>query len=98
MSAAAAAGRFPFQAAAAYDCAGDLVKNLRIFATLISGVQLELSDCPTGRDLVRALLRYTDEPAKALVIEATDMEGHVVRIVIHGDESEVAKVSIGTEA
>jgi hypothetical protein len=47
---------------------------------------------------VRALLRYTDEPAKALVIEATDKEGHVVRIVIHGDESEVAKVSIGTEA
>ena len=55
---------FPFLAAAAYDCAGDFVKNLRIFATLVSGVQLELSDCPTGRDLVRALLPYTDEPPR----------------------------------
>jgi len=75
------------------------VKNLRIFATLSSGVQLELRDCPTGRDLVRALLHHTgDEPAKALVIEATDKDGHVVRIVVPGDDSEVAKVSIGKDA
>jgi hypothetical protein len=74
------------------------VKNLRIFATLASGVQLELHDCPTGRDLVRALLRQTDEPAKALVIEAKDKDGRVVRIVVPGDDSEVAKVSIGTDA
>ena len=64
--------RFLFLTAAAYDCAGGLVKNLRIFATLASGVQLELRDCPSGRDLVHALLPQTDEPAKALVIEATD--------------------------
>jgi hypothetical protein len=95
---AASCGRFLFLTAAAYDCAGGLVKNLRIFATLASGVQLELRDCPTGRDLVRALLRHTDEPARALVIEATDKDGHVVRIVVPGDDSEVAKVSIGKEA
>lgn len=74
------------------------MKNLRIFATLASGVQLELRDCPTGRDLVRALLHNTDEPAKALVIEATDKDGHVVRIVVTGDDSELAKVSIGRDA
>jgi hypothetical protein len=91
-------GRFLFLTATAYDCTGGLVKNLRIFATLASGVQLELQDCPTGRDLVRALLRQTDEPAKALVIEATDKDGHVVRIVVPGDDSEVAKVSIGKDA
>jgi len=92
------ARHFLFPAAAAYDCAGGVVKNIRIFATLASGVQLELRDCPTGRDLVRALLRQTDEPAKALVIEATDKDGRVVRIVVPGDDSEVAKVSIATEA
>jgi hypothetical protein len=91
-------GRFLFLTAAAYDYAGGLVKNLRIFATLASGLQLELRECPTGRDLVRALLRHTDEPAKALVIEATDKDGHVVRIVVPGDDSEVAKVSIGKDA
>ena len=74
------------------------MKNLRIFATLSSGVQLELSDCPTRRDLVRALLGHTDEPAKALVIEATGKDGSVVRIVVPGDDSDVAKVSIGKDA
>jgi hypothetical protein len=73
------------------------VKNLRIFATLATGVQLELRDCPTGRDLVRALLRQTDEPAKTLVIEATDKDGNVVRIIIPADDSEVAKISIAKE-
>ena len=77
---------------------GGLVKNLRIFASLANGEQLELRDCPTGRDLVRALLNHTDEPAKALVIEATDKDGHVVRIVVPADDSEVAKVSIGKDA
>jgi hypothetical protein len=69
------------------------VTNLRIFATLMDGQQLELSECPTGRDVVRALLHQT-ERAKALVIEATDKDGHVVRIVIPADDSETARVSI----
>jgi hypothetical protein len=73
-----------------------LVKNLRIFATLVDGHQLELRDCPTGGDVVRALLR-TDRAAKALVIEATDKEGHVVRIVVPADDSDTARVSIARE-
>jgi hypothetical protein len=74
------------------------VKNLRIFATLANGEQLELQDCPTGRDLVRALLHQSTAPAKALVIEASDKDGRVVRIVVPADESDTAKVSIAHEA
>jgi hypothetical protein len=74
------------------------VKNLRIFATLVNGEQLELQDCPTGRDLVRALLHETGRTAKALVIEATDKDARVVRIVVPADESETAKVSIARES
>lgn len=76
---------------------GDSVHNLRIYATLVDGQQLELHDCPTGRDVVRALLRDT-ERAKALVIEATDKDGRVVRIIVPADDSEVAKVSIALDA
>jgi hypothetical protein len=76
---------------------GDSVNNLRIYATLVDGQQLELHDCPTGRDVVRALLRDT-ERAKALVIEATDKDGRVVRIIVPADDSEVAKVSIALDA
>lgn len=76
---------------------GDSVNNLRIYATLVDGQQLELRDCPTGRDVVRALLRDT-ERAKALVIEATDKEGRVVRIIVPADDSEIAKVSIALDA
>ncbi|HKB13943.1 MAG TPA: hypothetical protein VKD69_24935 [Vicinamibacterales bacterium] len=72
------------------------MKNLRIYATLLNGQQLELHDCPTGSDVVRALLHHTDG-AKALVIEATDKEGQVVRIVVPADDSETAKVSIAKE-
>ena len=73
------------------------MNNLRIYATLVDGQQLELHDCPTGRDVVRALLRDA-ERAKALVIEATDKEGRVVRIIVPADDSEVAKVSIALDA
>ena len=73
------------------------MNNLRIYATLVDGQQLELRDCPTGRDVVRALL-HTADRAKALVIEATDKEGRVVRIIVPADDSETAKVSIGTDA
>ena len=74
------------------------MKNLRIFATLTTGHQLELSDCPTGRDLIGALLPGGGSDAKALVIEATDKDGRVVRIVVSGDDSEVAKVAITSES
>jgi len=73
------------------------VKNLRIFATLVDGQQLELRDCPTGADVVRALLHHTDRAAKALVIEATDKDGPVVRIVVPADDSDTARVSIAKE-
>jgi hypothetical protein len=74
------------------------VKNLRIFATFVNGEQMELQDCPTGRDLVRALLDQSGMPAKALVIEASDKDGRIVRIVVPADESEMAKVSISQES
>jgi len=75
------------------------LKNLRIFAPLVNGDQLELADCPTGRDLVRVLLGdgRSGEP-KALVIEATDKDGRVVRIVVSADDSETARVSISQES
>jgi hypothetical protein len=71
------------------------VKNLRIFTPLANGDQLELTGCPTGLDLILALLpsARSAEP-KALVIEATDKDQRVVRIVVPADDSEVAKVSI----
>ena len=74
------------------------MKNLRIFATLVNGEQIELSDCPTGRDLIRALLPGGPSKPKALVIEATDKEGRVVRIVVSADDSETAKVSMTHES
>jgi len=73
------------------------VNNLRIYATLVDGQQLELRDCPTGRDVVHALLRDT-ERARALVIEATDKDGRVVRIIVPADDSETARVSIAQES
>jgi hypothetical protein len=71
------------------------VKNLRIFTPLANGDQLELTDCPTGLDLILALLpgARSAEP-KALVIEATDNDQRVVRIIVPADDSEMAKVSI----
>jgi hypothetical protein len=74
------------------------LKNLRIFATLVNGEQLELSDCPTGRDLIRALMPGGSSKPKALVIEATDKDGRVVRIVVAADESDVARVSMTHES
>jgi len=74
------------------------VKNLRIFATLVNGEQIELSDCPTGLDLIRALLPGGQTQPKALVIEATDKEGRVVRIVVAADDSDTAKVAITQES
>lgn len=71
------------------------MKNLRIFAPLVNGQQIELADCPTGRELIRGLLGDARAGApKALVIEATDKDGRVVRIIVSADDSEVVKVSI----
>jgi hypothetical protein len=76
-----------------------ILKNLRIFAPLVNGEQVELADCPTGRDLIKALMpdsRSSD--FKAMVIEATDNDGRVVRIVISADETETARVTIAMES
>ena len=73
------------------------MKNIRIFAPLTNGQQIELTDCPTGRDLVTALLgerRIWDVPPQALVIEASDKEGQVIRIVVPYDDSESARVLV----
>jgi hypothetical protein len=76
-----------------------ILKNLRIFAPLVNGEQLELADCPTGRDLIEALLPEKRAAAlKALVIEATDNDGRVVRIVIAADDAETVRVSIAKES
>ena len=75
------------------------MKNLRIFAPLLSGDQLEFGDCPTGRDLIRGV--FHDDwasPPKALVIEATDKDGRIVRIVIPNDNSEMARITITVES
>jgi hypothetical protein len=69
-----------------------------VFAPLKNGEQVELADCPTGRDLIRALLRDGGAEPKALVIEATDKDGRVIRIVVAADDSETAKVSITEES
>lgn len=73
------------------------MKNIRIFAPLSNGQQLELTNCPTGRDLIKALLgeRQTwDTVPQALVIEALDKDGQVVRIIIPYDEAESARVLV----
>ena len=70
------------------------MKNLRIYAPLVNGEQLELANCPTGRDLIRALLGDSVSEPKALVIEATGNDGRVVRIVVSGDDAETVRVSI----
>ncbi len=77
------------------------VKNIRIFAPLTNGQQIELADCPTGRDLIKALIgeRQTwGTPPQALVIEAIDNEGQVVRIVVPYDDAESARVLVTREA
>ena len=73
------------------------MKNLRIFAPLEKGGQIELTDCPTGRDLIKALLRERDiwtTPPKALVIEAIAADRQVVRIIIAYDDAEIARVLV----
>jgi hypothetical protein len=75
------------------------MKNLRIFAPLVNGEQLEFTECPTGRDLIRGVFHddWSAQP-KALVIEATDKDGRIVRIVIPYDDSETARITITEES
>lgn len=71
--------------------------NLRIFAPLTNGQQIELTDCPTGRDLINALLRERDiwaTPPQALVIEARDKDNQVIRIVVPYDDTATARVLV----
>lgn len=73
------------------------MKNIRIFAPLTNGQQIELTDCPTGRDLIKALVgerQLWNAPPKALVIEALDKDSQVVRIIIPYDEAETARVLV----
>jgi hypothetical protein len=75
------------------------VKNLRIFAPLSNGEQLEFSGAETGRELIRGLIReqWSAQP-QALVIEAVDKEGRTVRIVIPYDDNDVARVLVTEES
>jgi hypothetical protein len=75
------------------------VKNLRIFAPLSNGEQLEFSGAATGRELIHGLIR--DEWAaapQALVIEAVDKDNRTVRIVIPYDDSDTARVLVTDES
>ncbi|PYR30479.1 MAG: hypothetical protein DMF92_08560 [Acidobacteria bacterium] len=78
---------------------GFTVKNLRIYAPLVNGEQFELADCVTGRDLVRGAFQNNwTAPPQALVIEASDKEGRVIRIVIPYDDSETARITVAEES
>lgn len=73
------------------------MKNIRIFAPLTNGQQIELTDCPTGRDLIKVILgerQIFSSPPQALVIEAVDKDAQVVRIIIPYDDSPNARVLI----
>ncbi|HEY7170622.1 MAG TPA: hypothetical protein VH417_07240 [Vicinamibacterales bacterium] len=75
------------------------MKNLRIFAPLTNGEQLEFSGASTGLELIRGLIRdeLTATP-QALVIEAVDKDGRTVRIVIPYDDSDTARVIVSVES
>jgi len=71
------------------------MKNLRVFAPLVNGGQVELSDCHTGQQLIRALFSHDwGAPPKAVVIEATSTDGRAVRLVIQNDDSDMVRVII----
>jgi hypothetical protein len=71
------------------------MKNLRVFAPLVNGEQMELTDCHTGQEVVRTLFCHDwGAPPKLVVIEATSNDGRVVRLVIQNDESDTVRVAI----
>ena len=71
------------------------MKNLRVFAPLANGEQMELADCHTGQEVVRALFSHGwPAPPKSVVIEATSNDGRLVRLIILNDESDTVRVAI----
>jgi len=73
------------------------MKNLRIYASLEDGSQVELARPEhTGREVIESVFRQGQSARPtAMVIEALSPEGGVVRVVIPSDESELAKVFAG---
>jgi hypothetical protein len=71
------------------------VKNFRVYAPLVSGEQMELRDCETGRAVIQNLFSHKwGAPPSSIVIEATSKDGRVVRVIIPNDDSEAVKVAI----
>ena len=75
------------------------MKNLRIFAPLTNGEQVEFSGASTGQELIRGLMHAEwNATPQAVVIEAVDKEGRTVRIVIPYDDSDTVRVVVAEEA
>jgi hypothetical protein len=71
------------------------MKNLRVFAPLVGGGQMELEDCDTGSEVVRALFSHKwAAPPQSIVIEATANDGRIVRIIVPNDESDTVRVAV----
>jgi len=71
------------------------VKNLRVFAPLVTGEQMELQDCETGRQVIAHLFSHDwGAPPASIVIEAMAKDGRIVRVIIPNDSSEAVKVAI----
>jgi hypothetical protein len=71
------------------------MKNFRVFAPLVGGGQMELQDCDTGNQVVMALFSHNwGAPPQSVVIEATAIDGRIVRIIIPNDESVTVRVAI----
>jgi hypothetical protein len=68
------------------------MKNLRVFAPLVNGEQMELTDCDTGQQVIGTLFSHDwTAPPKSVVIEATANDGRVVRLVIQNDDSDMVR-------
>ena len=65
------------------------MKNFRVFAPLVTGEQMELQDCDTGRQVIAHLFSHDwGAPPASIVIEAISKDGRVVRLIIPNDGSE----------
>ena len=71
------------------------MKNLRVFAPLVTGDQMELADCETGQQVVQALFSHGwGTRPKSIVIEATSTDGRIVRVIIPNDDSDRVRVLV----
>jgi hypothetical protein len=71
------------------------MKNLRVYAPLMNGEQMELADCETAQQVVQALFSHGwNTPPKSIVIEATSTDGRIVRVIIPNDDSDMVRVLI----